>query len=747
MPLPHLSVKGTPEEKIQKLGKIVSVLMDQVERKTDVQGSAYSMFQAAILLEDKVQERTRALEAALHDLEIARREAETAQQHLREAIESISEGFALFDYNDRLVLWNARFKEFWIKAGAHLYEGVEFADLSRATVERGMIADAEDDPEEWLRQRMLHHQNPGDPFTCKLSNGRWLQINERTTADRGVVGLYTDITEVKTSEKERRERELMEKSILLQSTLDNLSQGVSVYDANLNLVAWNERFKALLDLPDWFIQAGMHYEKILTFLAERGEFQEDNREAVEKRLARALTFSRFTLEYQRPTGTILEVRRAPMPDGGFVNTYTDVTQTRQSALALQEAKVSLERRVAERTLKLTELNQQLSQEIVERTEVEKALRVAKNAAEEANVSKTKFLAAASHDLLQPINAARLFITALAERKHTSENRVLVDSIDGSMRSIEDVLNALLDISKLDAGVVPTEVTQIHLQDLLKRLVLELRPAAHHHGLKIQLVDTSLHVRSDVRLLTRVLRNFIVNATRYTEAGRILVGCRRRGDAVDIQVWDTGVGIPQDRVAEIFEEFRQLDTGIKQGEKGAGLGLAIVERIARMLQHPIGVVSKPGQGSMFFITVPLSPEVAADPVLTPVVSQRPTMENIRIAVIDNDKAILGGMESLLAGWKCHPIVAGTEKELFKKLQREALPPQVLLVDYHLDDGDDGIRLAHAVADYLGGPIPTVVITADRTDDVLQRSQEAGFHLLRKPLRPARLRSLIAHICPE
>jgi two-component system, sensor histidine kinase len=742
-----------------KLQKIVKVLMDQVERGIDFQGNAYSLFQTAIVLEDKIRERTRRLELALRDLErsnralsIAKEQTETAQTRLMEAVESLSEGFIQFDHEDRLVLCNTKFLEFWSWADHDIRDiacpGVPFRDISRWTVENGLVVDIEGDPNEWLRGRLQRHSNPTDPMIVCLASGRWLQIRERQTGDGGTVGIYTDITEIKLGEARRRERELAEKSILLQSTLDNLPQGVSVFDKNLRLVAWNDRFVELLDLPDWLACSGASFHDYLDYRLARGDFGNEGESASAERVRQICACEAIKSEEALQNGTVIEVRRDPMPGGGFVTTYTDITDRQIAAAQLREAKESLERRVDERTAELTDVNRKLRQEILDRAAVESALLLAKAEAERANISKTRFLAAASHDLLQPLNAARLFVAALAERPLANKEGEFVSQIDRALGSVEALLGTLLDISKLDAGAVTSEKTDFVIGDLLTSLRAEYTPVALEAGLELSVVPSSAVVRSDAGLLGRVLRNFLSNAIRYTPTGRVLIGCRRRGWTVRIEVWDTGLGIPEDALKEIFEEFHQLNRRDRRHEKSFGLGLAIVERICRVLDHPVRVRSKLGKGSVFCVDVPvgslpqgLPRRRAARSASTDALSQAFAV------VIEDQDTVLEGMHALLTGWGCRVLSAVDGRKALLGLTRGTRVPNIVIADYHLDGGLNGIDAIAEIRSIYGNAIPALIVTADRSREAADAARAHGLHLLRKPLKPAKLRALISHLLAD
>jgi len=751
----YLDIAASGEAEAEKLRKIVDALMCQVERSMDGQGNSYSLFQTATVLEDKVKVRTTELESALKTLEstnrelnLANSEAETARIRLLEAVESISDGFVLFDGDDKLALSNTRFMEFWGKNTKSTPIGLTFEKHIKKVVAQGFIADAGNDPESWIEARLERHRNPGAPFVLKLSDGRWLRVDERHTNDGGTVGIYTDVSDIKHQEEQRRQKELAEKSVLLQSSLDNLTQGVSVFDKGLKLVAWNERFIELLQLPEGMVQPGTHYEDYMAYNIRRGEYGGGDLNAFKTRMERAKKFAPLAIEYTRPDGSSLEIRRNPMPGGGFVTTYTDVTEPRNAAEELRESKINLEHRVKGRTAELTALNQQLLQEIEERTVIEEQLNLAKTEAEEANISKTKFLAAASHDLLQPLNAARLFTSALVDRKPSGKDGELVAGVDGALRGVESMLNALLDISKLDAGAVPIETTDFPLSSLLDRIIEEHAPIAAEAGLELKCVPCKAIVRTDRKLLGRIVRNLISNAIRYTPQGKVLVGCRQLNGIVRLEIWDTGVGISEDLRDEIFEEFRQLGNETREGDKGVGLGLAIVKRIAQIQDHPVGVRSTLGKGSVFYIDLPIGEEEAneaeASRSLSGVENRIP---GTRVLVIDNEPAILEGMESLLKGWGCS-VETGLGIVDVQKEPAAATPsPDLIIIDYHLDDGENGIDGIAILRQLMGADLPAIVISADRTEEIKTAVEEKGLYLMNKPVRPARLRALIGHIRSE
>lgn len=389
----------------------------------------------------------------------------------------------------------------------------------------------------------------------------------------------------------------------------------------------------------------------------------------------------------------------------------------------------------------------LAEQVRERTEslqrTLSELDQAKAAAETANLSKTKFLAAVSHDLLQPLNAARLFASALDEHALPEPTRRLVGHIGRSLKDVESLLGTLVDISRLDAGVLKPDVAPFRVEDLLDVLAEEHRQLAVARGLRLDYVRSSAVVASDLSLLARVVRNFLSNALRYTEHGRVLLGCRRRPDGLEIMVGDTGPGIPENQREAIFLEFRRAG-GVPRDhdDRGLGLGLAIVDRICGMLSHPVRLHSRPGHGALFTVQVPYAKLPAAAAyrrvVGTPELD-RQRLAAAKVWVIDNDSAIREGMRALLSGWGCQVLAAASLRELEARLDGQ--PADVLLVDYHLDeDGPDGLTAAATLRERYP-ELPVVLITANHDAALKARARHAGHDCLLKPLKPLRLRMLL------
>jgi Na+/proline symporter/signal transduction histidine kinase len=517
---------------------------------------------------------------------------------------------------------------------------------------------------------------------------------------------------------------------ILQTALDHVRQGIAVFDKELALVCWNRQFGEILDLPHELTRVGITLHEILRYIAQHGERAAGIEQFIADRVAKYSSEAEPFLERVADRELVIEVRANRMPDGGLVTTFTDITPSVQAAEALERANANLERRVRERTAELTRLNA--------------ALERAKAEADEANVSKTRFVAAASHDILQPLNAARLYVTSLIERNGGGEDGALIGNIDASLEAVEEIFSALLDISRLDTGVMKPELADFRIDELLNRLEVDFAPLAREKGLELVVMPCSLRVRSDRRLLRRLLGNLISNAVKYTPAGRVLVGCRRHGNRLRIEVYDTGIGIPQSKQRAVFKEFHRLDQGARVA-RGVGLGLSIVERIARVLHCDLTLKSETGSGSCFALEVPRASDIgAAVKPAPPSRIEAGRLDGMVVLCIDNERAILSGMETLLNGWGCRVLKGADLTQALAALDATGLEPDGLLVDYHLDSGD-GLaaikELRRRLARFDRSDIPAIVITADRSPHIREDARAEGAYVLNKPIKPASLRALM------
>src|SRR6266481_5891390 len=514
---------------------------------------------------------------------------------------------------------------------------------------------------------------------------------------------------------------------ILQAALNHVRQGIAVFDPDLKLICSNRQFGEILGLPLHLVQIGIPLREILEFMGDASPHGVGDRESlIEMRLAAYTTEGEPYLERLPGRHMVIEVRANRMPGSGLVITFSDVTPSFEAAEALERSNATLEKRVRDRTEELTRLNSELA--------------LAKSTAEDANISKTRFLAAASHDILQPLNAARLYVTSLVERQSGGEDSRLVENIDDSLEAIEEILGALLDISRLDAGAMTTSITSFKMADLMRSLEIEFAPIARAKGLELAFVPCSLPVESDRSLLRRLLQNFISNAIKYTPRGRVLVGCRRRGQSLHIGIYDTGVGIPIVKRGEIFKEFHRLEQGARIA-RGLGLGLSIVERLARVLDHGIALDSNVSGGSFFSVTVPIAKAInhtAAVTSATPLSST--PMSGALVVCIENDPAILDGMRTLLTAWDARVIAVADPEAAIELIEAAGGQVTGLLVDYHLDRGN-GVATIRDIRRRFGETIPAILITADRSPHARAAAREENIAVLNKPVKPASLRALL------
>ncbi|HMO27777.1 PAS domain-containing hybrid sensor histidine kinase/response regulator [Enterovirga sp.] len=514
---------------------------------------------------------------------------------------------------------------------------------------------------------------------------------------------------------------------LLQHALDHSQQGITVLDADLRLLAWNQAFIDLYGFPPDLIRIGVGLEEIIRTNAERGVYGSGSADEVIAQRLHSMLHEEGPVRVRLISGRVISIRSNKLPGGGLIAIYTDVSEAAAEEERREREHETLEARVRERTEELTRLNEELRRATLE--------------ADEANASKTRFLAAASHDILQPLNAARLYATAFLERARHTTDAQLAENIDASLDAVEEILTTLLDISRLDSGALVPQYSAIALDELFRQLEREFGPVAAEKGLRLRFVHTSLAVRSDRRLLRRLLQNLVSNGIKYTPSGKVLVGIRRRGDKLRLEVWDTGLGIRPEQRKAIFREFERLPEGAREA-RGLGLGLSIVDRIAKALNVGVGLRSAPERGSAFSVELPRTEIAEREERLQ--ASRRPAtpLVDLSVLAIDNEPAVRDGMLSLLCGWGCEVVTAGSLDEAMVALERGARP-NVLIADYHLDEGD-GLAAVAAIRAHLGRDLPAILITADRSPELAEAAEAARVSVLNKPLKPAALRALLGRV---
>ena len=830
------------KEQNGRLKKINHALIERVENHGN-HSAPYDTFEHSVYLAEQVKAKTQELKDTLSKLERSNRALTQAnntstifKQRFIDAIESISEAFVLLDSGGRIILKNSTFSALWEDLGLLTDVGVSLKDLKDKAKNSGTIS----------------HVYPGDSHNInpiyKLSNGRWIQLNERRTMEGGWVMLYSDITALKTAENVRYEEGMANKSLLLQSLVNNLSQGIVLFSSQLQIEVWNNRFAKISQLSPILLNEKPYFShlrnlteldlepkrehayhvqslsngtvveirdhhlkngkfiKTYTDITERHSYAEslkkserwlrlitDNVPAmiayvgsdlkfqftnqvylnwyghsaselygledhqnrtnfdygqVKKYVSKALTGESvsFETEEKNLAGDLCYLFKSYVPnidlEGkvlGFFVLIRDVTERKKNALALQKAHDLLEVGVQERT-------SQLQTEIKGHQQAQVSLVQAIKQADEANMSKTKFLAAVSHDLLQPLNAAQLFNSSLSEQVINTSLEPIVNSVDASLSDLESLICTLVDISKLDAGVVHADKSSFKLADLLDNLANEYQQQAHEYDVNLHYVSTDIIVHSDSVLLARVLRNFLSNAFRYTENGKVLLGCRRQGDSISIEVWDNGVGIAKEKINEIFQEFKRLKSSKVAFRNGLGLGLAIVDKISKVLNHPIKVYSVQGKGSMFSIQVPIGKinQLSEQNTLPSQILQNTDLAERTIWVIDNDANICDGMSRLLSGWSCTIITALSLKDLEKKVDIYQDHADILIVDYHLDNDETGFSAAKVINKGRKLSIPTLMITANYSKSLKKEVAEADILLLNKPVKPMKLKTSMLHL---
>lgn len=841
------------EEERHKLQRINQALIGRIESSAAQSDEAYGAFQYSVVLAEQVRERTDALSQTMLELKAsnqllsdARLRAETAHQHLLDAIESISDAFVLFDPQQRIVLFNERFRALWIDSRARIGPGMRRAELHRLARSGGLI---------------VEEQRGGDQQTLyRLRDERWLRMSERPTRDGGLAVLYSDVTEIKLSETARREQALAQKSHLLQRAVDNLSQGVAMVGADGVLELWNRRFLELCGLAPIAGHrafAEVMAESELPLLTPRSQDSQGSPlSAREQRLF---------------DGRVLEIRTHALPTGGFVNTFTDITERyrhaealraserwirlitdqvpaliaylsdelvyeftnkvyeewyrwpsgsmlgrclrdvhgaehcrrlepyferalagesvtfeiaetalsgeerymqrsyvpnrqadgrvaglfvlirditerRRTAEALHQAYQNLEQRVRERTAELTTLNDQFKREIHERSQVEARLREAKREAEQANLSKTKFLAAVSHDLLQPLNAARLFTSALQERGSAArDNEALVNNISHSLEDVENLLGTLVDISKLDAGVITPDIAPFELGELLGNLAAEYRQVAASEGLRLDFVACGALVRSDQQLLARILRNLLSNAIRYTPRGACCWVAAGIGSACRSRSGTPGWASPPTSSARFSRNSSAASHSVVTRTAGSAWDWRSSTRSPACSATGSGS-ARCRASSCFAIEVPLArhaPRSRAEP-LASADDLRERLRGSRVWVLDNDAAICAGMRTLLEAWGCRVVTALSEEDLARQVDNYHAEADLLIVDYHLDDQRNGVDAVAAINARRGSPLPALMITANYSNELKQQVRELGHTLMHKPVRPMKLKTALCHL---
>ena len=721
-----LDPRDTPERQREKLLAIVDVLMRRVEQDTNKSGAAYAQFERAVILEDQVRGRTRELEAALDllndsnaQLAAASRETEAARRDLSNAIETVQEGFGLFGPDDVLVLCNSRFGLLLDDIRPALLPGLSFAGYVELVsgsmhlrLPEGVAAP------DWALQRLRRHRDRSVSFTVELHGDRWLQVSEHRTREGGTVILQTEITDIIRAEHAVRGQLLDDQARVVRATLDHIDQGVCIFDNAASLVGWNARAAELLALNRAQFRQGLNFFDLMARIDAR--LDRDQRSGLSPlSLWVRQPPHRLPLRFELTRGgdITLDGFAQEMPDQGFVVSLSDVSSERRALAALSRVNETLEARVAARTLELGE---------------------ALGKAERASATRSRFVAAASHDLLQPLSAAKLFLASMEDEALNARATDALAKAQASLTSVETIIDALLDISRLESGRLAVQAQPVALQPILAQLADEFAPVAADKGLVLRIRPTQVSVISDPTWLRRILQNLIGNALRYTDAGRVLVAVRRGQSGLRVEVADTGPGIPDTEAEAIFREFHRLNARASASE-GMGLGLAIVDRAAALLGHRVTLKSRLGHGSRFIVHLGTGAPSVPD---APAPTIRPDMPRDLIGLlVAQDSALRRALAHLIEGWGVNVLDVPDPQEAMALLQEIGIAPDFALIDTRAGTENEALNFARALRERHGA-LPVRLLCSTRAEDLRLKAAAAGTPLFYKPIDPTLLERFIA-----
>ncbi|RMW94611.1 response regulator [Allofranklinella schreckenbergeri] len=581
-------------------------------------------------------------------------------------------------------------------------------------------------------------------FTELLLTGAVGAASARLVMTRALQGAGMELAAIVSALDEAGQELRFNRDILL-AMLEHIDPGISVVDAQMRLVAWNRPYEQLFQYPSGMLYVGRDVGALIRYNLQHNPLglpgfaqpPADMQAEVDKRVALMRAGRSYTYVRELRDGRYIEMRGHPLPHGGYVTSYSDISDFKQAERELRNINETLEQRVAER-----------SQELAA-----------------AHESRSRYLTAISHDVLQPVHAARLFAAALREEQQPQHMRHLAERVDASLNAAEDLLDGVLDISRLDAGAMRPQWQRFAIVPMLRELHAQYAPLAAQRQLQWRLACSqrqSLIVHSDPRLLRRVLQNFVANALRYTQRGGILLSARIQAGGLLVQVWDTGPGIPEGHLARIYEEFHRYQQVFDWDGRGLGLGLSICQRIGRLLDHPLSARSITGRGSVFAIAVPLveanapqppdhaapasrrlpgaaAPGSAAAPATAPAQASPADLKGMTVLCLDNDPEILQGMQTLLTRWGVQVRLASSVEQALQ-LARQTPRLHYMLLDYHLHESATGLD-ALALLRAIHPRVPAALVTADGSDELKQKASQRDCAVLTKPLKPATLRALL------
>ncbi|WP_236637952.1 hybrid sensor histidine kinase/response regulator [Mangrovicoccus ximenensis] len=729
-----INPQDPPELQVEKQARIIDALLRRTERQHTVGQSAYAAFQSAVTLQEQVWAKTRDLERASTELEQLRFDREKSRKTLTEALSVMEGGFALFT-DGQLDICNDLFETLLPDVSHRIRAGLTVAEYFDALRGSGHVLNHDGRTREALaRARDMPRGQTVNTFVVGLIGDRWYQFSlQRTSSDNQII-LQTDISDIVRRARREKDHLIDMHAHYMQAAFDHMSSGLGTFSREGALLIHNDRFRDLLGLPVRLVQSGTCFAEILDFIRTSYDIHVEDLLDFSNWRQVLRDEGRIRKRLRHPSGRVLGLHVHQLPDRGFLADIADIT------LEVQATEL-LERRVEERTAELTAAHQALLEQHEHQAKVKEELKHAKELAEEAVTSKTRFLAAASHDLLQPANAAKLLLSSLAEKARDSELIGMVERLQGSFASMESLLQAILDISRLDSTGADLNASPVCLGPLMSSVVEDQLPLAAQKRVKLSVVPSSAWVMSDQRYLLRSIQNLVVNAIQYTAEGRVLLGCRQRGGETVLEVWDTGMGISPEDQQKIFEEFTRAG-GAKAGP-GMGLGLSIVDRTCRLLGHRLSVRSTPGVGSVFSIALPridAPRETQPAPMACP---DLPGEElDLLVLVIENDPDLLFATVQVLESWGASVFGTCSAEEALAVTADIGIPPDLILADYHLDDGATGVDAISAVRRATGASIPAIMVTADRSTELLWTARSMGAEVLTKPVDLHKLRRRIA-----
>jgi signal transduction histidine kinase/DNA-binding NarL/FixJ family response regulator len=625
-------------------------------------------------------------------------QAQNAERRLFEAIEAVPEGFALFDADDRLVVFNEAYRRLYSTSSEKIAIGSTFEDLLRFGVENGQYHSARGHEDEWLRARLEQHREPSGPLEQITDSGRWLRVEEKKTADGGIVGIRADITELK-----QRQFELARQTTLLQSTLQHMGEGIAVYDKDRKLIAWNKLCNDLLELPEWLIGSETTFDEVLRYQARRGDFGDADIETeVAQRVGDFQSGENGVSERRRRDGRTIEVRRSAMPGGGGILLYRDMT---------------------------------------ERKDYETRINLALRDAQSASRAKSEFLALISHEIRTPMNAIIGMSGLLAESDLEPTHKRYATAIEDAGERLLVIINDLLDFSRLEAGRLTLEKTPFDIREIVESAIeiAKALPNAAHLSIASE-IEAGLPavLLGDSGRINQILLNLLGNAVKFTPAGSINVAIRivaRIGGSCTLRctVADTGPGISPGLRDRLFEPFEQGEATDDKHHGGTGLGLAICRKLVLLMGGAIGVENQSGAGSAFWFEVPCGIGTASsNPLITareaPAASRR-----LRILVAEDVPANQVVVRSMLDALGHRAHIVGDGAEAIQAACEGEFDAILMDIQMPVLNGHDAIRQIRALGGrHAATPIIALTAFAQKSDmEAALASGATGF--LTKPIR--------------